>query len=123
MESSKATRVVAGVSDLFFASKITETAKHLGVQVTFAGSEEALLARAVETPARIILDLNQKSLGPVALIGKLKADPALAGVPVTAFVSHECSDLIEKAQRAGCDEVLTRGAFSKDLPEILKRGS
>ncbi len=119
MESNQAKRVVAGVSDLFFASKITETAKHVGMQVEFAGSAEALLAKVSEAPARIILDLNQQNLGPVALIGKLKADPALANVPVTAFVNHECTDLIEEAKQAGCDEVLTRGAFSQSLPELL----
>ena len=123
MENSKRSlKVVAAVSDMFFASKISATAKHLGVPVEFAGSEEVLLTKAAETPARIILDLNQKNLGPVALIGKLKADPALAEVPVTAFVNHECTDLIEGARQAGCDEVLTRGAFSQSLPELLGRG-
>ena len=73
MESNQAKRVVAGVSDLFFASKITVTAKHVGMQVEFA-----------------------------------------------AFVNHECTDLIEEAKQAGCDEVLTRGAFSQSLPELLR---
>ena len=123
MENDQAKRVVAAVSDLFFASKISETAKHVGMQVEFAGSAEALLAKAAGGPARIILDLNQQSLEPVALIGKIKADPALAGIPLTAFVNHECADLIEGAKQAGCDEVLTRGVFSQSLPELLGRVS
>ena len=123
VERNQTKRVVAGVSDLFFASKIAETAKHVGMQVEFAGSAEVLLAKAANAPACIIVDLNQQNLGPIALIRKIKADPALAGVPLSAFVNHECTDLIEEAKRAGSDEVLTRGAFSQSLPELLGRVS
>jgi CheY-like chemotaxis protein len=119
MSENTAPQVIAGVSDLIFTSKISETARHVGVSVGFAGSQEALLRKAAATPALIILDLNLKLLDPVALIRDLKSDPNLAKVPITAFVNHECADLIEGAQQAGCDAVLTRGAFSSGLPEIL----
>ena len=119
MSENTAPQVIAGVSDLIFTSKISETARHVGVSVGFAGSQEALLRKAAATPALIILDLNLKPLDPVALIRDLKSDPNLAKVPITAFVNHECADLIEGAQQAGCDAVLTRGAFSSGLPEIL----
>ena len=107
------------MSDLLFTSKISETARRLGISVGFAGSQEALLRKAARTPRLIILDLNLKSLDPVALIRGLKGNPDLAEVPITAFVNHECSDLIEGARQAGCDTVLTRGAFSSGLPKIL----
>jgi len=119
MSENTAPQVIAGVSDLIFTSKISETARHASVSVGFAGSQEALLRKAAATPALIILDLNLKLLDPVALIRDLKSDPDLAKVPITAFVNHECADLIEGAQQAGCDAVLTRGAFSSGLPEIL----
>ena len=112
-------QVIAGVSDLLFTSKISETARLLGISVGFAGSREALFRKASQVPRLIILDLNLKPLDPLALIRDLKGNPDLAEVPVTAFVNHECADLIEGARRAGCDEVLTRGAFSSGLPKIL----
>lgn len=119
MPENTSPQVIAGVSDLLFTSKISETARRLGISVGFAGSQEALLRKAARTPRLIILDLNLKSLDPVALIRGLKGNPDLAEVPVTAFVNHECSDLIEGARQAGCDTVLTRGAFSSGLPKIL----
>jgi CheY-like chemotaxis protein len=119
MSENTTPQVIAGVSDLMFTSKISETARHLGVSVGFAGNQEVLLRKTAQPPAMIILDLNLKSLDPVALIRDLKGDSDLAKVPITAFVNHECADLIEGAQQAGCDAVLTRGAFSSGLPEIL----
>ena len=112
-------QVIAGVSDLLFTSKISETARLLGISVGFAGSREALFRKASQAPRLIVLDLNLKPLDPLALIRDLKGNPDLAEVPVTAFVNHECADLIEAARQAGCDEVLTRGAFSSGLPKIL----
>lgn len=121
MKADRPSKILAGVSDIFFASKISATAKLLGVSVEFAGSREAILAGASSPPALIILDLDQKSLDPVALIGELKGDPAMGPVPVVAFANHTRTDLIEGARQAGCDEVLTRGAFSSALPQMLRR--
>ena len=120
MPENTALQVIAGVSDLLFTSKISETARLLGISVGFAGSREALFRKAARTrPRLIILDLNLKPLDPLALIRDLKGNPDLAEVPVTTFVNHECADLIEAARQAGCHEVLTRGAFSSGLPNIL----
>lgn len=113
----KGCRVVAGVPDLFFASKIAETARQVGVAVEFASSRQALLDKTAEPPALIILDLGAATLEPLALIALLKAGPQAARV--VAFVNHERTDLIEQARQAGCDEVMTRGAFAKNLPGML----
>ncbi len=114
-------KVIAGVSDLFFSSKISATAKQVGARVEFVNSAQTLLEKAAGEAALVILDLGQASLDPVSLIGKLKAAPASAAVAVVGFVNHERTDLIERARAAGCDEVLTRGAFSSSLPELLRR--
>jgi CheY-like chemotaxis protein len=114
-------QIVAGVSDLMFTSKIAQTAKHVGATVEFASSAEKLLAKVSPATALVIVDLNLKALDPVALIRALKNDPDRAAVPLAAYVNHECTDLIKGAREAGCDEVLTRGAFSSGLPELLSR--
>lgn len=113
-------RVVAGVPDLFFASKIGETARQLGVAVEFASSGQALLEKASPAPSLVILDLGAASLDPISLITQLKANPALGSARVVGFVNHERTDLVEQARQAGCDQVLTRGAFAKDLPSLLR---
>ena len=121
MPENSSPQVIAGVSDLIFTSKIAETARHIGVSVGFAGNQEVLLRKMSPAPALIILDLNLKALEPVELIHKLKQDPQTARIPVTAYVNHECTDLIDGATQAGCDAVLTRGAFSSGLAELLAR--
>lgn len=112
---------VAGVPDLFFSSKITETARHLGLQVVLAGTADALVTRAAGGAAIILLDLGAAQLDPIATISRLKSDPATASIRIVAFANHEKTDDIRQAREAGCDEVLTRGAFSSGLPAILQK--
>ena len=117
---SDGAKVVAIVPDLFFAAKISGTAKQVGATLEFANSEQDLLTKGRDFAALIILDLNANGFDPVSLIGKLKTDPDTTRTPLVGFVQHEMSELIEAARAAGCDQVLTRNAFSKDLPEILR---
>jgi CheY-like chemotaxis protein len=106
---------------LFFSSKITETARHLGLQVVLAGTADALVARAAGGAAIILLDLGAAQLDPVATILRLKSDPATASIRIVGFANHEKTEEIRQAREAGCDEVLTRGAFSSGLPAILQK--
>lgn len=119
MTGRNGNKIVAGVPDLFFAAKIGETARHLGVTVEFASSGQAVLERASNAPALVILDLGAAGLDPIGVIARLKADPALRDTRIVGFVNHERVDLIDQARQAGCDEVLTRGAFTKGLPDML----
>jgi CheY-like chemotaxis protein len=119
MSGRNGNKVLAGVPDLFFAAKIAETARHLGVTIEFASSGQAVLEKASNAPVLVILDLGAAGLDPIGVIAKLKADPALRDARVVGFVNHERVDLIDQARQAGCDEVLTRGAFTKGLPDML----
>jgi hypothetical protein len=38
---------------------------------------------------------------------------------VVGFLSHVNKDLAVAARESGCDRVVARSAFTKDLPEIL----
>jgi CheY-like chemotaxis protein len=123
MEPANPVSIVAVVDDLFFASKIGETAKRAGVTVNFARSEAAVLEFAPQKPALIIVDLNLTGFKPLPLISKLKSHPDLQATTVLAFVSHVQGDLKLKAHKAGCDVVLARSSFSQNLAQILKRHS
>jgi len=112
--------VVAGVPDLFFAAKIGETAKQLGVAVGFVQNGEALMARASAPPKLILLDLGAAALEPVELIRKVRAEPAFGASKVIGFANHERIELMEAAREAGCDAVMTRGAFSSGLAGLLQ---
>lgn len=113
--------ILAAVDDLIFLSKIEETAKLLGISVEAVGLLSAG-SRAVEASASgLLIDLNDRSGKAVEVIGKLKSDPAAAPIPVIGFLSHIQVELADSARRAGCDMVLARSAFVKQLPQLLKK--
>ncbi|HYY96298.1 MAG TPA: response regulator [Pyrinomonadaceae bacterium] len=113
-------RVIAAVSDLFFASKIRGTAEHLNVTVEFARGGDALFdAAKTEVPALVILDLHATQLDPFAVAARLKADEQLRAVPVVAFFSHVETELRRKALEAGVEHVLPRSVFTRRLADIL----
>lgn len=114
-------KIVAVVSDLMFTVKIQEAAKRAGVEPVFVKSENEALAQAKQNPAVIILDLNNSTLNPLAVIAKLKNDQATSKVRLLGFVSHVQANLKEAAEDNGCDVVMPRSAFSHNLAAILKR--
>ena len=113
-------RVVAAVEDLLFRSKIFETANTLGVEALFPRSPKRLVEKIHESPPDLlVLDLNSARFEPLQLLKQLKSDEASQGVPVVGFLSHVNKDLAVAARESGCDRVVARSAFTKDLPEIL----
>jgi len=114
-------KVVAVVSDLFFAAKINEAAKRAGVTVEYVVDHEKVLERADSQPGVIIFDLNLESADPLGLIGKLKENPHWKTISLIAFVPHVQGELRQEAQKRGCDLVLPRSSFSMNLTQILKR--
>ena len=115
-----AQRVMAAVEDLLFRSKISETANTLGVEALFPRSPKKLVEKIHESPPDLlVLDLNSARFEPLQLLKQLKSDEASRGVPVVGFLSHVNKDLAVAARESGCDRVVARSAFTKDLPEIL----
>jgi CheY-like chemotaxis protein len=112
--------IIAAVDDLMFSSRIQAAARGLGVEVTFVRSAAAAVEQARRSrPSLILLDLNARSLDPMATIALLKSDPDLAGLRVVGYVSHVQADVIAAARAAGIDEVLARSAFVARLPQLL----
>jgi CheY-like chemotaxis protein len=112
--------ILVAVDDLMFSSRISTAAKALGTPMRFTRSVDAVLAAAREAPPRlVILDLNSLRVRPLDIVAALKADPALATVPVLGFVSHVDAPTIEAARAAGVDRILARSAFVEQLPALL----
>ncbi len=114
--------VIAVVDDLFFAVKIRETARQAGAAVDVVGAakwEDAINKRVAEGAVQgVILDLNSPAA--LEVIGRLKGEAHTRSLPVIGFVSHVAADVIADARAAGCDQVLARSAFTKQLPELLR---
>ncbi|MGH7468386.1 MAG: hypothetical protein ACRENP_10425 [Longimicrobiales bacterium] len=108
-------------ADLMFGARVKGTAEAVGASVRVARSGPELLRLAQTLSARlVIVDLDTRSLDPVALIRELKSSPELTAMPVLAYVSHVRADLIADARNAGADQVMARSAFVRLLPDILK---
>lgn len=117
---SLARKVVAAVEDLLFRSKISETANTLGMEALFPRSPKKLVDEVQSSPPDLlVLDLNSTRFEPLKLLKDIKSDETSKGVPVIGFLSHVQKDLAVAARESGCDRVMARSAFTKDLPEIL----
>lgn len=113
-------RVLAAVEDLLFKSKISGTADSLDVRVSFPRSPRKLLDTLREEPPELlILDLNSARFEPLQLLQTINSDEALSDVRTLGFLSHVQKDLAVAAREAGCDRIMARSAFTKNLPEIL----
>jgi CheY-like chemotaxis protein len=113
-------RVLAAVEDLLFKSKISETASTLGIEAAFPRNPRKLLEALRESPPDLLVfDLNSARFEPLALLRTVKSDEATRDVATVGFLSHVQKDLAVAAREAGCDRVVARSAFTKDLPRIL----
>lgn len=109
--------VVVLVDDLFFQSKIVETARHAGVELKLCGTPDAFIAEIESSaPALAIVDLNARA-NPLSAIERLKSIGNQ--VPVIGYLSHVQTDLADRAKAAGCREVMPRSKFTMNLAAIL----
>jgi CheY-like chemotaxis protein len=110
----------AVVDDMFFISKIRETAKALGVIVSFPRNLDALRATIAEDlPALILVDLHHQNIDALQVATELKGNESLKHVPLLGFFSHVQVDLQRQAVEAGYDQVIPRSIFFRDLAKIL----
>lgn len=105
--------------DLIFTSRITATARALGLTIRAARSVEALEALArQQAPSGVLVDLGNPGLDVPDLIARLKTVcpvlPRLVG-----YGSHVDAAGLRAARAAGCDLVLPRSAFVEQLPTAL----
>jgi predicted metal-dependent hydrolase len=137
--------ILAFVTDLFFASKIEAAAKTLEFQIEWLAPDEDLLALDPSTtapdlaehvngpgfvllekitllqPALLVFDLSDRIFPWRKWLPMIKSAPATRRIPVLCFGSHVDGDTLMAARSAGAELVLARSAFTKDLPEILRR--
>lgn len=109
--------VAALVEDLLFASKISATAAHVGTPVRIV-FQAAQLREQLGGCGGLILDLNVSGEDVLQLATQAcRANPALR---VAAFVPHVDARAARQARDAGIARVLTRSAFTEQLPQLLR---
>ena len=103
--------------DLIFTSRITGTAKALGLLVRSARDVALLSSMAREKPPTcVLLDLQHPQLDLVALLIELRA---IGPMCVVGYGSHVDAATLHAARVAGCDPVLPRSRFVEELPTAL----
>jgi CheY-like chemotaxis protein len=107
--------ILAVMSDLFFAAKINDAAKKLGMTAVFVNDKALALEHIASNPAVVIFDLNCTSVDPIELLGSVRA------LPTVGFISHVQTELKQKAVDRGCQAVFARSVFAQNLPAILEK--
>jgi DNA-binding NarL/FixJ family response regulator len=111
-QTSAPVAVLALGRDLMFSSKIAAEGRAAGVGVKIVRDPAALPGLA----ARLLL-------ADLALDGAIEAAAAWSlhtRCPVIGFVSHVDEQTIARAKQAGLDKVMSRGSFTRQLPQIFR---
>ena len=90
------------------------------------GRATGLALAAAERPSLILLDMRLPDLDGLQVLQRLKADPALAGIPVVALSASAMPEEVEQALQAGALEYWTKPLrlerFRDDLARVLRPG-
>lgn len=108
--------------DLMFSSQILSAAQNAGFGVEWKPTESEFMARWVqvdesERTSIAILDLGMRNVNIATLIAALKS--TRPNCQLIGYGPHVQVDRLAEAQRAGCDVVLARGAFSREVVSVL----
>src|SRR5205823_209052 len=80
--------------------------KKEGFDVEIAADGQAGLSRILETcPAAVILDLMLPKMPGIEVLKKMRAEPAVAQIPVMVFTNAYVPGMIEGAMKAGATKV------------------
>jgi two-component system, cell cycle response regulator DivK len=82
--------------------------------------ETALTTAASERPDLILMDIQLPGLDGYEATRRIKADPALSGIPIIAVTSYALSGDEEKARAAGCSACVTKPYSPLELLKKLR---
>ncbi len=119
MTVNDANRILLLSKDLMITSRVAGVAKQQGVACQIAESVEELLETSPPESCWAILDLECPSLELPAAVQSLQDLQPRPG-RIIAFGPHVKTQLLEAARRAGCDLVLTRGQFDRQITNLLR---
>jgi len=106
-------------SDLVFASKVAGAALRQSVIVETALTPDVLFGKAQgQSLDLVIIDLSLPKLELRELIDRLRALPNPPRA-IVGFAPHVHEAVLQAAQQAGCDVVMSRGQFNAQLDELL----
>ena len=118
MDSDRETVLLVG-QNLFFSGRVEALAEPLGYDVQRATTESVFWDNyASRRPALILVDLEGDELIWSNVLEKLDHQE-FGEAKIVAFGPHEKVATLERARSLGCDLVLNKGEFNRDLPKII----
>ena len=119
LDSDRETVLLVG-QNLFFLGKVEALAEPLGYKVQRANTESIFWDHyASRRPALILVDLEGDQSIWSNVLENIDHQEA-GGVKVVAFGPHENVAMLERARNLGCDLVLNKGEFNRDLSKIIE---
>ena len=113
---------IAIVTDMIFATRITATADKLGTACKIVRDANAL-SETLDSgyPQIVLVDMNADAALAEGAIRTVKSRSP--NTRVIAFFSHVQTELQERAEAAGADDVWPRSVFVQRLPQVLAAAS
>lgn len=113
--------VLGFVPDLFFSTKIRDTARHLGHETTISRTTDDLIEKARElSPHLIIVDLTAEGVNLEEPLTQLRLETETAPVPLLAFTTHAAWKQTAPLHRL-CNQVVTKEVLARELPALLQK--
>lgn len=113
--------IVFLTTDLMMSSNVSSHARQKGIGFkTIDAADAAIKLIEEERPHLFIIDLQSPSLD-INHLGELVRELPDSVCPLTiAYAQHVNVELLQQAQTAGFDQVLTRGQFNSQVGQIVK---
>jgi signal transduction histidine kinase len=118
----------AGGPVVLVADDVAETRQALamilssrGYRVLEARDGEEVVRRAAERPDVILLDVAMPRVDGITALGRLRADPATAGIPVIAATARAMPDERARIEAAGFEASLTKPFRAAELLALIEQ--
>ena len=104
--------------DLMITSQVSGVARANGYTLEVVRDthrvHDAIRESTVEL---VIVDLQLETIPLAEFVGNIKSDSPQTHI--VAFGPHVRTDLLEAAQASGCDRVMSRGQFTRELNQVF----
>lgn len=121
MRTSRKTICVV-VDDMFFSSKIENTAKDLDISVIRVKNLDDLLNKIEgKTLDLVIIDLASRKIDSEKVFAELKNSKKHGKVFCIGYLPHVERELADKFKQKGVDLVIPRSKFSQEMSMTIKK--
>ena len=120
METSRKTICIVA-DDMFFSSKVENTAKRLDIATVKIKNREKLQEKiGGKTIDLVIIDLASRKIDAQEVFTELKNSPEHKKVFCIGYLPHVERELADKFREKGMDLVIPRSKFSREMGAIIK---